>query len=113
MRAPRAATLTLALALSSMPLSGQVHGRAQGQFPQREPDFDRMLQQQAETDKAWRAGSEGFMQMVKITYRSKVGDLDIPAFVFQPLTLRGPKGHPAIIWVHENIRGHLYEHYIP
>jgi dipeptidyl aminopeptidase/acylaminoacyl peptidase len=42
-----------------------------------------------------------------------VGDIDIPAYVFQPLTLRGAKGHPAIVWVHENIRGHLYEHYIP
>jgi acetyl esterase/lipase len=72
-----------------------------------------MLQQQVETDKVWRAASEGFMQMDKITYRSNVGDLDIPAFVFQPLRLRGPKGHPAIVWVHENIRGHLYEHYIP
>jgi dipeptidyl aminopeptidase/acylaminoacyl peptidase len=27
--------------------------------------------------------------------------------------LRGEKSHPAIVWVHENIRGHLYEHYIP
>src|SRR6058998_412142 len=53
------------------------------------------------------------MQMDKITYRSKVGDMDIPAFVFQPLKVRGAKGHPAIVWVHENIRGHLYEHYIP
>src|SRR4026208_526736 len=87
-----------------------------GQSPQgapREPNFERQLQQQAETDQTWRAASAGFMQMEKITYRSKVGDLDIPAFVFQPLTLRGAKGHPAIVWVHENIRGHLYEHYIP
>jgi dipeptidyl aminopeptidase/acylaminoacyl peptidase len=96
--------LIAALALAS-PLDGQIQ--------QRQPDFDRMLQQQAETDKTWRAASAGFMQMEKITYRSKVGDMDIPAFVFQPLTLRGPKGHPAIVWVHENIRGHLYEHYIP
>src|SRR3954468_8112874 len=82
-------------------------------FQQRPPDFDRQLQQQADTDATWRAASDGFMQMDKITYRSKVGDLDIPAFVFQPLKLRGAKGHPAIVWVHENIRGHLYEHYIP
>jgi dipeptidyl aminopeptidase/acylaminoacyl peptidase len=89
--------------------------RAQGQeqFPDRVPDFPRMLRQQAETDAKWRAASEGLMQMEKITYRSKVGDLDIPAFVFQPLHLRGVKGHPALVWVHENIRGHLYEHYIP
>jgi dipeptidyl aminopeptidase/acylaminoacyl peptidase len=84
-----------------------------GQFQERAPDFERMLQQQADTDKTWRAASEGFMRMEKITYRSKIGDLDIPAFVFQPLHQRGPQGHPAIVWVHENIRGHLYEHYIP
>src|SRR5215471_6487369 len=82
-------------------------------FGQRPPDFERMLQQQTETDKTWRTAADGTMQMEKITYRSKVGDLDIPAFVFQPLTLRGAKGHPALVWVHENIRGHLYNHYIP
>jgi len=83
------------------------------QLGQRPPDFERMLQQQTETDKAWRAAADGTMQLEKITYRSKVGDLDIPAFVFQPLKMRGAKGHPALVWVHENIRGHLYEHYIP
>jgi dipeptidyl aminopeptidase/acylaminoacyl peptidase len=72
-----------------------------------------MLREQADTDKTWKSASEGFMQEEKITYRSKAGDMDIPAFVFQPLKLRGPKGHPALVWVHENIRGHLYEHYIP
>src|SRR6266581_8531415 len=108
--AARAAALAILIALGSASLLG---GSPQQQFPQRQPDFDRLLQQQAETDKAWRAASDGVMQMDKITYRSKVGDMDIPAFVFQPLTVRGPKGHPAIVWVHENIRGHLYEHYIP
>src|SRR5262245_22399913 len=103
----KARALVLVLAILVAPAS------TRGQGPQREPDFDRQLQQQAETDKTWRAASDGFMQMEKITYRSSVGDLDVPAFVFQPLKIRGPKGHPAIVWVHENIRGHLYEHYIP
>jgi dipeptidyl aminopeptidase/acylaminoacyl peptidase len=76
------------------------------------PDFDRMSRQQAETDKAWRSASEGHMTMEKITYRSRVGDLDVPAFVFQPLHTR-ERRHPALVWVHEDIRGHLYEHYIP
>ena len=101
-----AATLFLGLSLTTIPLRGQGG-------EQRAPDFERQLQQQAETDKTWRAASDGLMQMDKITYRSKAGDLEIPAFVFQPLKLRGAKGHPAIVWVHENIRGHLYEHYIP
>src|SRR6266852_1087558 len=110
-----AAALITILSLTSMPLSGRAgQAPAGGQgFQPRPPDFERQLQQQAETDKTWRAASDGFMQMEKITYRSKVGDMDIPAFVFQPLKLRGTKGHPALVWVHENIRGHLYEHYIP
>src|SRR5213075_1397242 len=41
------------------------------------------------------------------------GDLEIPAWVFQPLKTKGARQHPALVWVHENIRGHLYEHYIP
>ena len=101
----RAIILFVAVIAATTPLRGQ--------NAPREPDFDRQLQQQAETDKTWRAASDGVMQMDKITYRSSVGDMDIPAFVFQPLKIRGTKGHPAIVWVHENIRGHLYEHYIP
>src|SRR5215211_297968 len=107
MKAP-AFALFVALCLGSAAVRGQ-----NPPGTPREPDFERQLQQQSETDKTWRAASDGVMQMEKITYRSTVGDLDIPAFVFQPLTLRGAKGHPAIVWVHENIRGHLYEHYIP
>jgi dipeptidyl aminopeptidase/acylaminoacyl peptidase len=77
------------------------------------PDFGRMARQQAVTDRIWREASDGYMQMEKITYRSAADDLDVPAFVFQPLRTRGPRAHPAIVWVHENIRGHMYEHYIP
>jgi dipeptidyl aminopeptidase/acylaminoacyl peptidase len=77
------------------------------------PDFNRLLLLQVQTDRTWRAASAGVMQMDKITYRSPVGDLDIPAFVFQPLQSGPPRSRAAIVWVHENIRGHLYEHYIP
>jgi dipeptidyl aminopeptidase/acylaminoacyl peptidase len=79
----------------------------------RTPDFDVLRRQQAETDRVWRAASAGYMEIEKIVYRSRVGDLEIPAFVFKPLQVSGPKLHPALVWVHENIRGHLYEHYIP
>src|SRR5262245_5948293 len=106
--AARIAALTVILALGTIPLRSQEPGQ-----PPRQPDFDRMLEQQAETDKTWRAASAGVMEIEKITYRSRAGDMDIPAFVFQPLKLRGAKGHPALVWVHENIRGHLYEHYVP
>jgi len=77
------------------------------------PDFDRLARQQTRTDQAWRAASDGYMRMEKIIYRSRCGDLDIPAFVFQPLHERARGRRPALVWVHEDIRGHLYEHYIP
>jgi dipeptidyl aminopeptidase/acylaminoacyl peptidase len=72
-----------------------------------------MARRQAETDRAWRAASIGHMRMEKITYRSSAGNLEIPAYLFQPLDVKGVGAHAAIVWVHENIRGHVYEHYIP
>src|SRR5574339_288420 len=53
--------------------------------PSTPPDFDRLATEQAETDRAWRAAAQGVMQIDKITYPSGAGDLDIPAFVFQPM----------------------------
>jgi dipeptidyl aminopeptidase/acylaminoacyl peptidase len=77
------------------------------------PDFEKGRRQQAKTDETWRAASDGRMRMEKIAYRSRTGDLDVPAFVFQPLS-DAPRGsRPALVWVHEDVRGHLYEHYIP
>ena len=76
-------------------------------------DFERQLRQQAATDRTWRAGSEGYMRMEKISYRSGAGDLEVPAFVFRPFGAAAPASAPALVWVHEDIRGHLYEHYIP
>ena len=76
-------------------------------------DFDRQLHLQAATDRAWRDASDGYMRMEKISYRSRAGDLDIPAFVFRPLGDAAPASRPALVWVHEDVRGHLYEHYIP
>src|SRR4051794_2891516 len=84
---------------------------AAGELPDTRPDFARMAREQAETDRIWRQASEGYMRMEKITYRTSRGELAIPAFVFQPLTIRGAGQHGALVWVHENIRGHLYEHY--
>ena len=115
MKPAMVATLVAALLCPSAALA-QLQELQQPAAPdqlERAPDFDRMLRDQAETDRRWRAASEGAMRMDKITYRSRADGLDIPAFVFQPLTLRGTDGHPALVWIHENIRGHLYEHYIP
>src|SRR3989442_778192 len=97
---PLILSVSLSAGLLSVPLRGQP------------PDFGAMRRQQAQTDDTWRAASVGHMRMEKILYRSRAGDLDVPAFVFQPLGTNGPKAHAALVWVHEDIRGHLYEHYI-
>lgn len=54
-------------------------------------------------DSTYAARSAGVMDFKKITYRSPVGDMDIPAFLFQPLNKRGAKGHAAMIWVHGGV----------
>jgi len=95
------AVLVAIVALASV----SAHGQA--------TDHERARRQQAKTDETWRAASDGYMRMEKISYRSRAGDLDIPAFVFQPLDDAGRNSRPALVWVHEDIRGHLYEHYIP
>src|SRR5690349_8929316 len=106
--------LLTSLVLGAPALHGQTRpDQVRRPAEDRPRDFDKDVRDQVETDAKWRAASDGYMQMQKISYRSKAGDIDIPAFVFQPLHLRGPKGHAAIVWVHENIHGHVYEHYIP
>ena len=77
------------------------------------PDFAAQARQQIETDQRWFDAGLGFMRVEKITYRNPHDGLTIPAFVFLPLNTHGKAQHPALVWVHENIRGHLYEHYIP
>src|SRR5207247_10441320 len=101
----RIAILALLAALAAGAASYPLHSQTPVATPQtevaaggggREPDFDKQVQQQAETDKTWRSASIGYMQMEKITYRSKDGDLDIPAIVFRPRKQRGAKGHPRL-----------------
>ena len=55
------------------------------------------------TDSIYAERSVGVMDFAKITYRSAAGDMDIPAYRFQPLRTRGPRGHAAMVWVHGGV----------
>lgn len=68
-------------------------------------DFEADVQQKAAIDARYAQASQGVMDFQKVTYRSSVGDLDIPAYLFQPLTRRGPRGHAAMVWVHGGVHG--------
>jgi dipeptidyl aminopeptidase/acylaminoacyl peptidase len=71
--------------------------------PQR--DFAADIAAKARTDSIYKARSAGVMDFQKVTYRSAAGDLDVPAYLFQPLVKRGDRGHAAMIWVHGGVHG--------
>ena len=71
----------------------------------RNTDFKADMTQKAAIDARYEKASAGVMDFRKVTYRSSVGDMDIPAYLFQPLTKRGPRGHAAMVWVHGGVHG--------
>jgi dipeptidyl aminopeptidase/acylaminoacyl peptidase len=68
-------------------------------------NFQRDLDDKAQADRRYLEITGGVVDYQKIHYRSSVGDLDIPAYVFQPLKKRGPKAHAALVWVHGGVHG--------
>ena len=53
------------------------------------------------------------MQLKKITLDSKVDDLKIPAYLFQPKKIRSDGKHPALVWVYGGIHDHFGTNYFP
>jgi dipeptidyl aminopeptidase/acylaminoacyl peptidase len=76
-------------------------------------DYAAHIAAKARTDSIYEAVSRGVVDFRKVTYRSRVGDLDIPAYVFQPLDKRGARGHAALIWVHGGVHGNWTANYWP
>ncbi len=72
-------------------------------------DYERDIQRKALTDSIYAAVTRGVVDYRKITYRSRVGDMEIPAYLFQPLQKRGPRGHAAMVWVHGGVHGNWSE----
>ena len=68
-------------------------------------DFDGDVRDRHLTESAYAEASRGVMDFKKVSYRTSVGDMDIPAYLFQPLKLRGPAGHAAMVWVHGGVHG--------
>ena len=79
--------------------------------PQR--DHARDQREKAATDSIYRARSRGVMDFHKIRYRSSVGDMDIPAYLFQPMDRRAARSLPAMVWVHGGVHGDWSETMLP
>jgi len=77
------------------------------------PNFENAIAAKKKEDARYADACKGVMECTKITYRSSVGDLDIPAYLFQPLQKRGPRGHAAMIWVHGGVHGNWSISYFP
>jgi dipeptidyl aminopeptidase/acylaminoacyl peptidase len=68
-------------------------------------DFEADIKERLQTEARYGQASRGVMDFKKISYRSSVGDMEIPAYLFQPLKKRGPAGHAAMVWVHGGVHG--------
>ena len=68
-------------------------------------NFERDIAAKAATDSVYAARSRGVMEFTKIRYRSKAGDMDVPAYLFAPLNKRGSRGHAAMVWIHGGVHG--------
>jgi len=74
---------------------------------------ERDIAERERTDSIFAARSQGVMEFRKVTYKSRVDGMEIPAYLFAPLHPRGPKGHAAMVWVHGGVHSHMTEDYLP
>jgi dipeptidyl aminopeptidase/acylaminoacyl peptidase len=65
-------------------------------------DCEGDIRAREKTDSIYAARSRGVLEFRKITYRSRVDGLEIPAYLFAPLTKRSER-HAALVWVHGGV----------
>ncbi len=68
-------------------------------------DFEADVHRRTQTEARYAEASRGVLDFTKVNYRSSVGDMDVPAYLFQPLKKRGSGGHAAMVWVHGGVHG--------
>ncbi len=68
-------------------------------------NYQRAIDERLKTEARYPELCKGIIDFQKVSYRSSVGDLDIPAYLFQPLNKRGARGHAALVWVHGGVHG--------
>ncbi len=76
-------------------------------------DYDRAVREKETTDSIFAARSRGIMKFSKIMFRSTADDMEIPGYLFEPLTTRGYRTHPAMVWVHGGVHGNFDQMYLP
>jgi dipeptidyl aminopeptidase/acylaminoacyl peptidase len=114
-----AAVIAVAQAPARTPAVAIDSARANALYVSNRPEdhpqsnYETAIRNKARTDSIFEARSRGVLDYSKVSYRSSVGDMDIPAYVFQPLDRRGARGHAALVWVHGGVHGNWDQNYWP
>lgn len=65
---------------------------------------ERDIANKRRTDSVYAAKAPGHYEFTKITYKSRADGLEIPAYLFSPIT-KGAAKHAALVWVHGGVHG--------
>ena len=76
-------------------------------------NFQSQIDAKAKEDARYADACRGIMECTKVTYRSSVGDMDIPAYLFQPIQHGAARSRAAMIWVHGGVHGNWSISYFP
>jgi dipeptidyl aminopeptidase/acylaminoacyl peptidase len=76
-------------------------------------DFEGQIARKKATDSILAARAPGAYEFKKITYKSNADGMEIPGYLFAPLTKRGPHGHAAMVWVHGGVHGDWTQSMLP
>ncbi len=76
-------------------------------------DYAGQMERKKATDSIFAARSKGHMAYAKTSYKSKADGLEIPVYVFSPVTPRGNGQHAAMVWVHGGVHGNWDQNYLP
>jgi dipeptidyl aminopeptidase/acylaminoacyl peptidase len=76
-------------------------------------DFERQIAAKKITDSILAAHAPAAYDFKKITYKSNADGMEIPAYLFTPISKRGPRGHAAMVWVHGGVHGDWNQSMLP
>ena len=76
-------------------------------------DFARQIEAKKATDSIYAARFKGIVDFQKVTYKSRVDGMTIPAYLFSPIKKRGNNGHAAMVWVHGGVHGDWGQSMLP
>ncbi len=68
-------------------------------------NYEAQRAQKHRIDSTYEARSRGVMEFRKVTYKSTIDGMEIPAYLFAPLVTQGDRGHAAMVWVHGGVHG--------